>query len=95
MKTLTKSDFKLQKIEKEYQDNFVCASGTLSDFHVNAVCWVAEVFAAGSPVIWCDNNAWYDKDSTRYSLFMTENGNLMLMKWGEIDGENELYRVNF
>ena len=94
MKTLKLGDFELFEIEKEYHENFKCATGNLSDFHANALLWIADVLKVSEKiaVIWCDNNAWWDTaNGVRRSVFMTENGCAMLKNW--TDGK--LYRIIF
>lgn len=93
MKTLSLKDFELFEIESEYHDNFKCASGNLSDFHANALIWIADVLKYSEKicVVWCDNNAWWDTENKRFSVFMTENGIAMLKNWSD----NKLYRIIF
>ncbi len=85
MKLLSKKTFSFREIEKPFQENFVCASGNLSNAYVALICWVAEVYAEKQPVIYCDNNAWYDDEKTgkRFSVYLTENGNLCLKNWDD------------
>jgi len=93
MKTLKLNDFELFEIEKEYHENFKCAEGNLSDFHANALLWIADVLKVSEKiaVVWCDNNAWWDTDNSRRSVFMTVNGVAMLKNWTD----NKLYRIIF
>ena len=92
MVTLKRRNFELFEIDKEYHENFVCIDGTMSQFHADAICWTAEALCGSDKVIFCDNNAWYDgTDGTRYSVFMTENGNCMLKDWTH----DRLWRVKY
>lgn len=82
MVTITRHNFRLQEIEKEFQENFKCEEKALSDFHCNALCWIGEAIAETKETVFCDNNLWWDdKKQHRWSVFMTPNGNAMLKDW--------------
>ncbi len=92
-KVLSSSSFSLLEIDKEFQDGFKCAKGNLSDFHCNALLWIAQAIRkpSASDFVWCDNNAWWDDENRRYSVYVTENGIAMLKDWTR----GRLYRIKF
>lgn len=94
VKVLKKEHFILIEIDAPYREDFKCAEGTLSDFHSNAISWVGDAIMPEKCVgVFCDNNYWWDEgnEPVRWSVFMTQNGNLMLKNWND----GRLWRVEY
>lgn len=87
---LSENNIELQEIEKEYFDNFKVYEGTLSGFWCESLCIVGDMLVPKTKCgVFCDNNYWWDEGNTRFSVFMTENGNVMLRDWTK----DKMYRV--